>query len=160
MISKSVRRDYARLRAKNWTAKAAYDAAKIRERFYLAGDLVQLRQESDSDPYDDSYIDTWEDASPSERARLKKEIRDSVLYWGVWGLVAEYRLSEDDAWTFVDSCWGFIGNDVQDNGYDTDLMNAALDALAEAQIVAALALDAAYARSAAEMSTRATYAAG
>ena len=42
-----------------------------------------------------------------------------------------------DEWMAVDSCGGFFGDDLQDNGYDTDLKKAALDWLTEAGIKAA-----------------------
>ena len=53
------------------------------------------------------------------------------------------RANRDGAeWVEVDSCWGFIGDDWRDSGYDIDIMRATLDALAKHDAAVALAIEA------------------
>lgn len=113
-------REYTRLRGMGWRAVDAYRAASVYARFVAAGPLVDLLVEVDVDEY---QIGDLEDEN-EVRARVSRE--------GTFGIIARYRPSEDDSWRAVDSCWGFIGDDWKDSGYDTDLMLAALEALDEA----------------------------
>lgn len=47
---------------------------------------------------------------------------------GVSGIVAQVRTALGQ-WVTVDSCWGFVGDDWKDSGYDQDAIGAALDYL-------------------------------
>lgn len=44
---------------------------------------------------------------------------------GVWGVIGEFFDGEE--WQHADSCFGFIGEDWKDSGYDTDIMRSALE---------------------------------
>jgi hypothetical protein len=44
---------------------------------------------------------------------------------GVWGIVGEYF--DGERWQHADSCFGFVGDDWKNSGYDTDIMRATLD---------------------------------
>lgn len=65
---------------------------------------------------------------------------DRIERDGVWGYVAEYW--DGDQWEHADSIWGFIGGDFDSSGYDTDLMESALDALDACLVAQARALEA------------------
>lgn len=142
----TVRREYDRLRAKGWTAEAAFRAATVTARFAQLEEqgLVRFRVVEDPEPYDSSHVDTWTDMRPSDRKRWKEDIARDIRRYGVVGLVGEILV--DDCWVGQDSVWGCIGNDTHDNGYDTDIKLACIEALAE--------------RGAAALRDRPTYAAG
>jgi len=86
---------------------------------------VRLRIVSD-DSYDDSYIDTWSDVSEKERERIRADLWERIAQDGVCGVVGEYWTG--DAWEHADSCFGFIGDDWRNSGYDVDIMSATMDA--------------------------------
>ena len=44
---------------------------------------------------------------------------------GVWGIIGEYF--DGEVWQHADSCFGFVGEDWKNSGYDTDIMRATLD---------------------------------
>lgn len=48
---------------------------------------------------------------------------------GVWGIVGEYRIRDEDDWEQADSIWGFIGSSWEDSGYDTDVRGETIRAL-------------------------------
>jgi hypothetical protein len=77
-----------------------------------------LRPDSDCDPTD---------FDGSERDL--KEARERANRDGCCGVEAQFW--DGAEWQAVDSVWGFIGSDWRGSGYDVDLMNAALEALAE-----------------------------
>lgn len=149
MIDREIKAHYLRLRALGWRAQGAIQAARTRARFDALKyeGLVKLEEEPDSEPYDLSYVDTWTDEPKKAREAYKREVRKSIDAHGVWGLVAYWRRSEEDEWIQVDSCWGFLGNELEDNGYDDDLRRAAIDAFEDD-----------LAEQAAELAGRATYA--
>ena len=91
--------------------------------------FVKLEWHPDSDPYDDSFIDTWTDENENTREQYRKALWRDIERDGVWGLVASIRTDTDDseAWEVVDSIWGLVGQD--DAGYGPDLMNAAIQEL-------------------------------
>lgn len=120
----SIQREYARLRAKGWTASYAFGAAKTNVAFAEAEALGHVRIEHVSDDMPYEYGDAGDD--PKWRAEVDRLI-DS---WGVWGIVAYYRDAVGDEHV-ADSCFGFIGNDLEDNGYDSDIKQSALDLLRE-----------------------------
>lgn len=113
-------RHYARLRAAQWSAREALRAAKVRDCFDAAREAgdVRLRHVEDSEPY---MVGDAEN-EPATRARIERH--------GVWGIIGEYRCPCCDEWRPADSCWGFVGDDLEDNGHDTDIMQAAIDAAA------------------------------
>jgi len=117
------KREYKRLRQLGWPARDAWRSAKVAERFAQLEDagLVRLRTDVDLDPA--TVLDF--DGTPRERQAVAKRA-DAV---GVWGLVAEARCPHCESWHVVDSCWGFVGEDYLDSGYDSDLMRAAIDAV-------------------------------
>ena len=51
---------------------------------------------------------------------------------GVWGIVGEYF--DGEVWQHADSCFGFVGDDWKNSGYDTDIMQATLDAARDASV--------------------------
>lgn len=135
-----VSREYHRLRDKGWNASAAYRSAKTHARWRVAecDGLVRIVLTQDEDAYDVSYVDTWDDASHHEKERIKKDILSQVARDGVWTITGEYRQSDDDDWTAIDSVGGFVGDDWRDSGYDVDVMLTTLDALDEARLRAAM----------------------
>jgi hypothetical protein len=122
-------RHYKRLREKNWPAREACRAAKAKAAFEdmeHAG-FARLRVEPD-DSADLSYLGQkgFEDILESEHERANK--------LGMWGIIVECRnplAGEDGPWEHVDSCWGFIGDDWKDSGYDTDFYENAIDWLSQ-----------------------------
>ena len=147
-----VKRETTRLRAKGWTMAQAYRAAKIKAEF-AACDSVRLVQECDPEVYDDSYIDTWTDTTERQREHYRKETRQRILNEGCYGLVGEYLDPASGEWEQADAVWGFIGDDGDDSGYDTDIMRSTLDAYRKAA-------DAFASNGAVELAERGTYAAG
>jgi len=117
-LDQKTRRDYARLRAMHWSAREALRAAKIRTRFEALEyeGRVRLDIEADDMPYQ------YGDYENEKETNLKIERE------GLWGVVTFVSCPCCGAWTHVDSCWGFIGEDWRDSGYDTDLMDSAIDA--------------------------------
>jgi hypothetical protein len=92
---------------------------------------VRLRIEWDDSPYDDSYIETWHDLTESQRDKIKADLWSRIERNGVVGVIGEYWNGTE--WVHADSCWGFIGDDWQNSGYDTDIMAATLDAYHDVQ---------------------------
>jgi hypothetical protein len=97
--------------------------------------LVRLNTvPDDSAEMDDLKGDTYNreanpDIQESRMAREEKEFEEKVARDGVWGVVGEYRVSEDEEYEHADSCFGFVGDDWKDSGYDTDIMAATIAAL-------------------------------
>lgn len=116
-IAGAVRREYSRLRAKGWHAGEALRAAKVTARFRNLEHegLVRLSVHADDTPIGDCF----EDARDQELAQEQ----------GLWGIVSERYCATCDRWTPVDSVWGFIGEDWRDSAYDTDVMEAAIEAV-------------------------------
>jgi len=94
-----------------------------------ADGLLRFRIVPDETFYDDSYIDTWDYLSESEKIKAKKEIRDRIEEDGVWGIIVDRKCSECGQWTEVDSVYGFIGNEYENSGYDIDVKKAGLKAI-------------------------------
>ena len=70
------------------------------------------------------------DINPNILAKEEREFHERVDRDGVWGYRAMVRDSTGH-WGEVDAIWGFVGDDFKGSGCDTDLMNAAMRALAE-----------------------------
>lgn len=82
--------------------------------------------------FDDLEGDTFDPDVNSDvpRARLEreqKEFREKVNRDGVWGVIGEYFNGKE--WVHVDSCFGFVGEDWKESGYDIDIMRATIDAM-------------------------------
>jgi hypothetical protein len=65
------------------------------------------------------------DIPESRLERERKQEIDRVNRDGVWGVVGEFF--DGEAWQHADSCWGFVGEDWKDSGYDTDIMHSTLE---------------------------------
>lgn len=128
-----IRNEYLRLRRKGWTASAALRAARIEDMWTdLANEgVVCIEHPFDDEPYDDSYIDTWDDLSPTKRERAKKEVHDLVERHGLYGIRGEFFDGKE--WVEVDAVWSLIGNDLTDNGYDVDIKFATIVAYRDHQ---------------------------
>ncbi len=124
--------------------------------------LVRLHAEPDGELYDDSFIDDFEHLSDEGKKREKKQLWAQIEREGVWYYAGQYRekgrtpvgyetsarvRNSEKGWETADGIGGIIGTDLSDYRYD--LMQSAIDAL-----------DAHWAEEAAELSERATYAAG
>ena len=121
-------RHYKRLREKNWHAREACRAAKAKEAFEVleGAGLARLRVESDD-------MDPKDLMPEGYSAKEQKEYLERAERLGICGIIVECRnpLAGEDAWEHVDSCWGFIGDDWQDSGYDTDFYENAIDWLSQ-----------------------------
>lgn len=63
---------------------------------------------------------------PEERmAREELEFEERVERQGVYGLIGEVR-TDETTWEHVDSCWGFVGEDYLNSGYDADIAQAVI----------------------------------
>jgi hypothetical protein len=69
-------------------------------------------------------LDVNTDINRSTLAKEQREFRQRVERDGVWGYLAQCWV--DGEWETVDSVWGFVGDDFEQSGYDTDLMDAAM----------------------------------
>jgi len=72
--------------------------------------------------------DVNSDINPNILKRQEREFESMVESDGVWGYVAQYW--DGDSWEETDSIWGFAGDSFDESGYDGDLKQSALDALA------------------------------
>jgi len=120
----TVQSTYKRLRSKGWRAAAAMHNARTLAAWNAAGGYVKDGNHS-PDPDDapirlriEPDMDAQWDADDKEFAR--RADRE-----GVWGIIGEYWNGEQ--WVHADSCWGFLGDDLQDNGYDTDIMASTVE---------------------------------
>ena len=119
-MDKQTQREYARLRARGWSAQYALRDARTNTRFqaYEDAGFARLRVVPDEDPQ--HALDG--DFSPS----MLRALRERVYQEGTWGLVVEVRHPLGGDWEHVDSIWGFIGDDWQDSGYDADIKSNAI----------------------------------
>ena len=67
------------------------------------------------------------DIKPEILERERQDEIERINRDGVWGYTAEYW--NGATWEHADSICGFVGNDFTKSGYNTDLMQSALDAL-------------------------------
>ncbi|HTF40869.1 MAG TPA: hypothetical protein VK754_09785 [Propionibacteriaceae bacterium] len=128
-------REYKRLRRLGWHASNAYNAAKTREAWdaaeaegfvrlvYPPDECVSL-DDLKGDCFNPKYVTH---ISRSQLEREEKAFEEKVNREGVYGIVGEYF--DGETWQQADSCWGFLGDDLQDNGYETDCMALTLEAL-------------------------------
>jgi len=82
--------------------------------------LVRINIEPDQE-FDDSFVDTWTNVSEGRRKRIKENLWAEIDRDGVWGMVGEYNMFGQ--WVPTDSCWGFIGTDLENNEYRIDIMD-------------------------------------
>jgi len=135
-------KEYRRLRALGWEAGPAYDHAQTLEEWrkleWNEGDnpkpnAVRLRIVPDEiDDWDFLLGDTYKpechpDIPVSQIEREKTEYLEKIYRDGVWGIVGEIFNGEE--WQTIDSCFGFVGEEWRDSGYDTDIMRACLEAV-------------------------------
>ena len=96
-------------------------------------DIVRIRIEPDDSADLDNLLgdcfdpDVNSDIQPHVLARQRQEEIDRINRDGVYGIIGEYKCPCCGNWQQVDSCWGFIGDDWKDSGYDLDIKQAALD---------------------------------
>lgn len=121
---------------------AEYDARKEWE----AGDsrirIVEMPDccvEMDDLKGDSFNPDLHDDINRNRLAREEREFEERVSRDGVWGYRAEYWNGSE--WIETDSIWGFVGDDFNESCYDDDLMDSALDALAECQAIEARSIE-------------------
>ena len=72
------------------------------------------------------------DIPASRLERDREEFIAKVNWEGVWGIVGEYF--DGEKWQHTDSCFGFVGDDLKNSGYDTDIMLATLNDAKDARI--------------------------
>lgn len=64
------------------------------------------------------------DINPRKLEQQRKAEIERINRLGVYGIQSEYM--RDGEWITADSCWGFIGDDWKESGYDLDVMHAAI----------------------------------
>jgi hypothetical protein len=72
------------------------------------------------------------DIPASQLQRDREEFIAKVNREGVWGIVGEFF--DGEKWQHADSCFGFVGDDWKDSGYNTDIMRAALNEAKAARV--------------------------
>jgi len=133
-----INREYRRLRGLGWEADGALRAAKTREEWDKAGGIVRITIIADEmSGIEDLEGDMFNpivnpDIPPARLAAERAALIDRIERDGVWGVIGEYF--DGEAWQHGDSCWGFVGEDWKDSGYDTDIMDATLAAMKAATV--------------------------
>jgi len=72
------------------------------------------------------------DIPASRLQRDREQFIAKVNQEGVWGIIGEYF--DGETWQHADSCFGFVGDDWKNSGYDTDIMRATLDKAKAARV--------------------------
>ncbi len=72
------------------------------------------------------------DISASKLHHDRQQFIETVNREGVWGIIGEYF--DGERWQHADSCFGFVGNDWEHSGYDTDIMRATLNEAKDARV--------------------------
>lgn len=109
---------------------------KIRKEFDTLEDegKVRIRVEPDeSCDYEDLAGDTFNpdvnnDIPVEQLEREEREFKNRLECDGVWGVIGEVKCAHCGNWEHVDSCWGFVGDDWKESGYDVDIMAACIEA--------------------------------
>jgi hypothetical protein len=140
-MNATILRNYKRERSKGILAKHALQNAKTRAEWYEkeCGEhddpemgSVRLRIVPDecadlADLDGDTFNPKVNPEIPRARLeREQKEYHDKIDRDGVWGVIGEYY--DGETWQHADSCFGFVGEDWKDSGYDVDIMQTTLDA--------------------------------
>ena len=110
-------------------------AMAISQRFARLEALGLVRLECKPDEYadiDDLEGDCFDpkhnpDVDPSQLEAERKAFHARINREGVWGLVGEY--ADGTHWAHADSCWGFVGDDMINSGYDVDIKALTIEAL-------------------------------
>jgi hypothetical protein len=71
-------------------------------------------------------------ATASTLERDRGEFIAKVDREGVFGVIGEYF--DGERWQHADSCFGFVGDDWKNSGYDTDIMRATLNEAKDARV--------------------------
>ena len=160
--------NYKRLGQAGWSAKQAFHAAKTAKRweavdgFTFDGDERAVNQAPGETVYNPGPVRlrvVWDDVSelgdllgdtfdpehnPDIKPALLAEERGyeiaRIEREGVVGVIGEFW--DGDAWEHADSCYGFVGTDWIDSGYDGDIMAATMEAYAASLATHARALEA------------------
>jgi hypothetical protein len=72
------------------------------------------------------------DTPVSKLERDRGEFIAKVDREGVFGVIGEYF--DGERWQHADSCFGFVGDDWKNSGYDTDIMRATLNEAKDARV--------------------------
>lgn len=70
---------------------------------------ARLRWIPDTEPYDDSYLETWDDLSPEELETERRRLYDLIDREGVWVRVAEVQCPCCGVWSTMSSIGGLVG---------------------------------------------------
>lgn len=147
-MDKATLREYQRIRRDQWElqnkyrrplgknmtrARQALRDAKLKTEFDSCAN-VRLRVEYQEDGCIDDLVGDmfnpkYDGLTNSQREREYKAFVARVNDEGVFGLTGEYF--DGDDWQHAASCWGFIGGDWRDSGYESDIMHATLEAHAK-----------------------------
>jgi hypothetical protein len=140
-MNATIAREYKRERKLGVLAKNAFRNAKVRYEFsqlecgeHDTPEIGSVRLQVKPDDcvlLDDLFGDTFNPKAnpeiPLTRMEREKQAEiDRVNRDGVWGVIGEYF--DGEKWQHADSCWGFIGEDWKDSGYDVDIMAQTLGA--------------------------------
>jgi len=130
---------YTEERNNGTRAKWAIRTARVRQaweenEFSGFGDpeIGQVRLQVEPDEYcdlDNLLGDTYDpkvnsDIPPARLERERKAEIERIERLGVWGIIGEYF--DGETWNHADSCWGFVGDDWKQSGYDVDIMASTL----------------------------------
>jgi hypothetical protein len=140
MASAKLRRLYQRERANPRSCRVGFSAvddyrhAVIQRKWDALEDMGLVRFENPPDDCPDlSFLDDWnETRGDIASAKRTREIANDE---GVYGLIGEYRLSEDHEWEQGGGVWGFIGYDDADPGrncYAPQIMEETIEAFRDA----------------------------
>lgn len=132
-MNEKTRKMYAQLRRKGYPAINAISRARTVTEFESRDDVrLQIIPDelcSMDDLKGDMFSPTVNTDIPRSRLeREEEEFEQRVKDDGVYGIVGEYKCPCCDIWVQADSCWGFVGDDWKESGYDADIMAATMDA--------------------------------
>lgn len=127
---------YLKFRKLGYSPSQALRAAKITMKWHLAESRgrVGLDILPDTDvSFDNLTGDCFNPKynlgiSATNLKRQEKAFLDKVNNDGVWGIVGYAYVGKYGTRKDIDSCWGFVGDDWRNSGYDLDIMQATLEA--------------------------------
>ena len=132
---KELLRLYQRERARGFQATWALSNARTR----MAWEKHEVAEYSSGEPIDPKRGNVRLRVVPDELCSFEdlegdcfEEFIAKLNQEGVWGIVGEYF--DGEVWQHADSCFGFVGDDWKNSGYDTDIMQATLDAARDAGV--------------------------
>ena len=108
---------------------AAYKSVRIRMEFEKLEQegLVKIEPEVSLSAYDFSHVEHIK--SESERAVMINEIFTRIEKVGLWCYVAFFRALSNEDWKIAGSLDAIIGDGFHYSGYDTALMEHAIDSV-------------------------------